>query len=81
LENSEVEELSRIRTDSKAEAHRKTTLALNSEVLRVSASITRIPVALRVRGSNITLWTMLLGRSVIRPVISAAGSVAFTLLK
>ena len=53
----------------------------NSIAWRVFASITRTPVARRVRGSKITECTTLKGRRVRRPVACAAGSVACTLLK
>jgi hypothetical protein len=70
-----------MRTDSIADAHRKIALARNSVVARVLASMTRTPFGLRVRVSKLTLCTTLCGRNAIRPVFSAAGRVAFTLLK
>ena len=58
-----------------ADALRKTTFAKNSIVSCVSASITRTPFARPVFGSVITLWAIECGRSVMRPVAAAAGSV------
>ena len=49
--NSGVVELSRMRVDSSADAQRKTTLALTSNICLVFPSTTRTPVARRVAGS------------------------------
>src|ERR1035437_5502318 len=81
FENSGVEEFSRMRTDSRAEAHRKIALARNSIVARVLASMTRTAVAFRERASKLRLCTTLCGRKVILPVFSAAGRVAVQALK
>ena len=70
-----------MRVDSSAEAARKTVRAWNSSSSCVSASITRTPVTRPAPGSQMTLGTTLLGRSVMRPVASAAGRVALTELK
>ena len=61
LGNSVVEELSRMRADSSAEAHRKTTLARNSMVSRVCPSMIRTPVIFLFLASNIRLCTTLCG--------------------
>jgi hypothetical protein len=64
-----------------AEAHRKITLALNSNVSLVTLSITFTPVAFFVSASYITSCTIESGLRVIFPVASAAGRVEELLLK
>src|SRR5690349_10480009 len=81
LGNSVVDEFKRIRADSILEAHKNTTFARNSMEALVLESMTCTPVARRVFESKLTLCTTLKGRRVIRPVFSAAGRVAFRLLK
>ena len=68
-------------SDSSADAQRKTSFPLTSNVCRVFPSTTRTPDARRVVGLKITLCTTLNGRSVRLPVLRAAGSVALMLLK
>src|SRR6516164_1064515 len=63
------------------DAHRKTMRAWNSIVCFVSASITSTPLALPVFLFQSTRETTLFGCSVMRPVLFAVGSVAFTLEK
>src|SRR5687767_11582835 len=79
--NVELFEFRRSRTDSIADAHRKITRAVYSVSCRVRASITRTPLARDVFGSYRISDTTLFGRSVMRPVARAAGSVAAMLLK
>jgi len=77
----DVAELSRSLALSSADAHRNTTRAVYSRVSRVRASTTSTPDTRLVRSSSTRLRAMLYGMSVRRPVASAAGSVALTLLK
>jgi hypothetical protein len=63
------------------DAHRKITLPWNSSCSFVSASSTRTPLALSLLPSKMSSWTIELGRSVMFPVFSAAGSVLELLLK
>ena len=81
LGNSGVEEFSRMRADSSAEAHKNTTRPRNSMVSRVCPSMIRTPVIFLFLASNIRLCATLCGRTVTLPVRSAAGRVEFRLLK
>src|SRR5438445_249872 len=81
LGNSVVEEFSRMRADSNAEAQRNKMRPRNSRASRVCPSITRTPAAFRVLESKMTLCTTLCGRIVTFPVACAAGRVEFKLLK
>src|SRR5213594_2129475 len=69
------------RIDSIVDAQRKTMRDVNSVSWRVSALMTRTPVARPSLGSYSTSATMLFGSNVRLPVARAAGSVAAMLLK
>jgi hypothetical protein len=59
----------------RVEAFRKTTRTKYSAVSLVSASITRTPAARPESSSQMRLWAIEKGRSVMRPVAAAAGNV------